>query len=201
MDLHGAALQAARRTSGQVMLVRGDAVQLPFASRGFDCVVCAEVLEHLPDDLLQGAAAELGRVADGTVLVTVPNRERLRRRHLSCPECGEDFHLYGHAQHFTPDRLRSLIPGFSMMSVDGVGPRRNEWLGAVDGPWRRQRLSREFVVCPSCGWDGMGEAAGVNPGRAGQGAADDLILRSVGRLGARRWLLASYRREDDEVTR
>ena len=51
---------------------QGDALQLPFADGAFDCVVAAEVLEHIPDD--EVAIAELARVLrpGGTMAVTVP---------------------------------------------------------------------------------------------------------------------------------
>jgi SAM-dependent methyltransferase len=52
--------------------VQGDALHLPFPDGAFDRVVCAEVLEHLPDDV--GAMRELARVLrpGGTMAVTVP---------------------------------------------------------------------------------------------------------------------------------
>jgi SAM-dependent methyltransferase len=52
--------------------VRGTAYALPFADDTFDYVVCAEVLEHLPQD--SRAMAELTRVLKpgGLIAVTVP---------------------------------------------------------------------------------------------------------------------------------
>ena len=45
-------------------LVHGDVRRLPFASRSFDFIVCAEVLQHLPSAVEDGAAlfSELSRV-------------------------------------------------------------------------------------------------------------------------------------------
>lgn len=52
--------------------VRGTAYGLPFADGTFDAVVCAEVMEHLPDDRV--ALAELVRVLKpgGRMAITVP---------------------------------------------------------------------------------------------------------------------------------
>jgi SAM-dependent methyltransferase len=52
---------------------RGDLQRLPFATASFDCALCTEVLEHVPDDRL--AVAELARVlrAGSILLVTVPS--------------------------------------------------------------------------------------------------------------------------------
>jgi len=52
--------------------VRGDALRLPFPDGAFDKVICAEVLEHLPDD--SSAMAELSRVLrpGGLLAISVP---------------------------------------------------------------------------------------------------------------------------------
>ena len=52
--------------------MRGDALRLPFPDQAFDKIICAEVLEHLPDDL--SAMAELARVLrpGGLLAVSVP---------------------------------------------------------------------------------------------------------------------------------
>ena len=55
-----------------VDLVRGDVLSLPFDDGSFDYVVCADVLEHLPESDRTPALAELVRVARGKVLVTCP---------------------------------------------------------------------------------------------------------------------------------
>jgi SAM-dependent methyltransferase len=53
-------------------VVRGDALQLPFADGSFDRVIASEVLEHIPAD--QSAMGELARVLrpGGSMAVTVP---------------------------------------------------------------------------------------------------------------------------------
>ena len=71
-------LMAAMAEAGEVpeggagVGVRGDALGLPFRDGAFDKVICAEVLEHLPDDV--AAMAELARVLrpDGILAISVP---------------------------------------------------------------------------------------------------------------------------------
>ncbi len=60
------------REGGAGLAVRGDALRLPFPDSVFDKVICAEVLEHVPDDV--SAMAELARVLrpDGQLAVSVP---------------------------------------------------------------------------------------------------------------------------------
>lgn len=54
----------------------GDLLDLPFAARSFDLVVCMEVLEHLADPA--GGLAELCRVSAGWLLLSVPNEPLFR---------------------------------------------------------------------------------------------------------------------------
>ncbi len=68
----GAEDEAVRRSGGAGAPIVGDALRLPFSDGGFDRVIAAEVLEHIPDD--NGAMSELARVLrpGGTLAVTVP---------------------------------------------------------------------------------------------------------------------------------
>jgi len=71
-------LMAAMTEAGEVpaaaagVVVRADALRLPFPDGAFDRVICAEVLEHIGDDA--SAMAELARVLrpGGVVAITVP---------------------------------------------------------------------------------------------------------------------------------
>ncbi len=57
---------------GKAMVLRGDGLLLPFRDRSFDKIICAEVMEHIHQDL--EAAKELVRVLKpgGIMAVTVP---------------------------------------------------------------------------------------------------------------------------------
>jgi SAM-dependent methyltransferase len=67
-----AAVFPAAGDAGPWLAVRGDAYRLPFDDETFDCVIAAEVLEHLHDD--ERAMAEIHRVLKpgGEVVVSVP---------------------------------------------------------------------------------------------------------------------------------
>ena len=58
--------------SGSCSFELGDATALSFADASFDCVVCSEVLEHIPD--YQAVLAEINRVLkpDGIMALSVP---------------------------------------------------------------------------------------------------------------------------------
>ncbi len=80
MDFSPLALQFSQRR-GVKHLVGADAMQLPFASCGFDTIVSMDVLEHIPDDKL--ALKEFYRVLrpGGRVLLSVPAYPHLWSEH------------------------------------------------------------------------------------------------------------------------
>lgn len=53
---------------------------LPFRSNSFDTVLCFEVLEHLPINLLNLCLRELSRMTTRSVIISVPNQEVFRQR-------------------------------------------------------------------------------------------------------------------------
>ena len=67
-----AASAADRGQGGDWHVLRGDVVHLPFADHSFDRIICAEVMEHLHEDIR--ALEELVRVLKprGRIAVTVP---------------------------------------------------------------------------------------------------------------------------------
>ncbi len=65
-------MRGSGEASGNHVVLRGDALKLPFRDGLFDKVICTEVLEHVRDD--RQAVAELTRVLkdDGALAVSVP---------------------------------------------------------------------------------------------------------------------------------
>jgi len=50
----------------------GDVTRIPCASNSFDCVIAAEVLEHIPFSEFGKALSELKRICSGHVIITLP---------------------------------------------------------------------------------------------------------------------------------
>jgi ubiquinone/menaquinone biosynthesis C-methylase UbiE len=115
-------------------LVRGSAMDLPFARASFDKAVCSEVLEHLPDD--HSALSELFRVIKpgGTLVVTVPAArypagwdplnyalERTTGRHIGGERTLSGI-WYGHLRLYSPEQLRDAAEesGFVVEEVRGL---------------------------------------------------------------------------------
>ncbi len=108
-----AAMFAAMDKAGEVPpggrgeTVQGTALDMPFDEGGFDRVIAAEVLEHIPDDM--AAMAEIFRVLrpGGTAAITVPSflPERI------CWALDEDYHTApgGHVRIYTLAELSAKL--------------------------------------------------------------------------------------------
>lgn len=98
--------------SASAKVVRGDALNLPYADQTFDCVIASEILEHIPED--DAAIAELIRVlkVGGTLAVSVPRwlPERV------CWLLSEEYHSNegGHVRIYRASELRDKIAGRGM---------------------------------------------------------------------------------------
>jgi ubiquinone/menaquinone biosynthesis C-methylase UbiE len=87
--------------------VRGSGLILPFADSTFDCVICAEVLEHVPD--YHGMLAEIRRVLKpgGVLAVSVPRFVP----EWVCWQLSEAYHRVagGHVRIFRTGRLTRAV--------------------------------------------------------------------------------------------
>jgi SAM-dependent methyltransferase len=124
---------------------------IPFADSHFDAVVMSEVLEHLDDAVLEATLDEVHRVlrAGGLFIGTVPARENLADSLVICPDCGLQFHRWGHKSSFDIDRLSAILA--TRFVVDYVYE-----LFFIDwesvGWWRKlQGLIKKFLS-----WRGVG---------------------------------------------
>jgi SAM-dependent methyltransferase len=102
-----------------VTTVAGDVTKLDFGDSSFDCVFCAEVLEHLPD--LLKACTEIRRVARHEIIIGVPFRQDTRLGRCSCNVCGKTNPPWGHVNSFDENRLLKLFEGARLLSKSYVG--------------------------------------------------------------------------------
>lgn len=155
VDRSAQALQRVAGHSPQVHRVQASAEALPFADREFDLVFCSEMLEHLPGEVLDKAARELQRVARRWLLLSVPNRENIRRRFLKCPKCQLEFNIYGHLHSLDAAALARRFDGFAVQEAVTSGPDEPPTLAAVER-FRQRYGARWFwwqgaqACCPRC---------------------------------------------------
>ncbi len=104
-----------------IRCVQGDVTNLEFRDDSFDLVLCAEVLEHIPSQLLDKACSELSRVAKEYLLIGTPYNQDIRVGRTTCFTCGKKNPPYGHVNSFDERRLAKLFPKFKTSEVSFVG--------------------------------------------------------------------------------
>lgn len=136
-----------------VVPVRGDVTRLDYPDDSFDCVLCAEVLEHVPQ--VERAARELARVARYAVVVGVPYRQDTRVGRTTCPTCGWVNPPWGHVNEFDETGLLRLFSGLEPVETSFVWQNRartnrlSTWLlDRADNPWG---VYEQEEPCLHCG--------------------------------------------------
>jgi SAM-dependent methyltransferase len=101
-----------------VVSVVGDVTRLPFRDYSFDCVFCAEVLEHVA--AVEQACAEIARVTRHEVVIGVPYKQDLRVGRTTCRTCGRINPAWGHVHSFDEHLLARLFPGWRISCTSFV---------------------------------------------------------------------------------
>jgi len=105
----------------RIECVQGNAVALEFADASIDLVLCSEVLEHIPSDLLAKVCSEIERVSKDTILIGVPYRQDIRVGRTTCQSCGARNPPWGHVNSFDQQRLLELFPASKVERISFVG--------------------------------------------------------------------------------
>ena len=120
----------------------GYSQDIPFEKNFFDCVVMTEVLEHLSDEILGQTLSEVCNVLkpNGLFIGSVPADEKLIDGAAVCPNCGEQFHRWGHQQSFNRERLinvlKQIFEVVEMRRIVFADWKTLNWKGKLDGAIR-----------------------------------------------------------------
>ena len=135
-----------------VTTVAGDASKLQFADNSFDCVLCAEVLEHIP--ALEQACRELARVTRHELIVGVPYRQDTRSGRTRCRKCGKTNPPWAHVNTFDEKRLAQLFRGMKIASTTFVGTTKEGTnalsamlMDLAGNPWGTYQQDEPCVHC------------------------------------------------------
>lgn len=104
--------------------IEANIAQMPFEDNDFDLVLCAEVLEHLPADVLARGVREIVRVAKQWIVIGVPYKQDLRFGRTTCNHCGTYNPPWGHVNNFNERVLHQLFPGARSIQFSYVGKTR-----------------------------------------------------------------------------
>ena len=136
----------------QVVTVAGDITKLDFTTDSFDCVFCAEVLEHVPE--LQRACDEIVRVARYEIIVGVPFRQDLRIGRCTCRTCGKANPPWGHVNSFDLSKLLKLFAGLQLISTSLVGTSKESTnalsvllMDLAGNPWGTYDQEEPCIYC------------------------------------------------------
>jgi len=137
--------------------VQGSVDALPLADRSQECVTCCEVIEHLPNGVFPKALAELTRVADRYLLITVPNAENLNDNSTQCPQCRSVFNADLHLRSFDRSTMTILVRdhGFELCDVQTFVP-FERYVGALRYYQFLTRDKFKSPVCPVCAYENVG---------------------------------------------
>jgi SAM-dependent methyltransferase len=137
-----------------VVTVAGDATRLAFDDDSFDCVFCAEVLEHIPQ--LQQACAEMARVAKYEIVIGVPFEQDIRVGRTTCRVCGKANPPWGHVNSFSEHGLQCLFYNLRVISRSFVGcnkERTNPFstflMDLAGNPWGTYNQEEPCCYCGS----------------------------------------------------
>jgi ubiquinone/menaquinone biosynthesis C-methylase UbiE len=136
----------------RVTAVEGDVTHLSFPDRSFDCVLCAEVLEHIPN--VERAAREIARVARHEVLIGVPYKQDRRVGRLTCTSCGKINPPFGHVHSFDEQVVKRLFCDFEATAIHFVGMSREQTnvfstllLDLAGNPWGTYGQDETCLQC------------------------------------------------------
>lgn len=110
----------------RVHCVQGNAANLEFPDNSIDFVFCAEVLEHVPTDMLSTVCQEIERVSSDRILIGVPYRQDIRVGRTTCYSCMGKNPPWGHVNSFDEQRLFKLFPGCKPEAISYLGAEPEE---------------------------------------------------------------------------
>jgi ubiquinone/menaquinone biosynthesis C-methylase UbiE len=135
---------------------------IPLPDNSFDLVFSSELLEHLPDEVLKGAVAEMKRLSKKYVFITVPNDENPDKLSIQCPSCKYVYNSPNHLRSFRKKDFKKLFPEYSIIDNAADGNKVRYYHPAIlklkkkltpaaswiPKYWMEE--SKRQTVCPNC---------------------------------------------------
>lgn len=179
-------------TSSNYKLTFADVQQLPFKNDTFDVTICTEVLEHLPEAVLEKSINELQRVSRKYVLVSVPYKQRIWNDMFKCANCGFVCNSMGHVNYMDENKLSRLFEPNSVERIEFAGTIENyapDLLYSCANKIGKSWCDFLFGKCPNC----QQSSNAVKPNLVGH-VLRRLIWRAESFAGIRpAWVIALFK--------
>ncbi len=146
-------LENQRKNKKNIHLTYASIDHLPFGDETFDLVVCAQVLEHLPNEVLDRGVKELARVSKKWIFVSVPYQQRVWNELHKCAHCGFIVNSMAHLHYFDEENLLPLFPGWTVKEARKIGELKGyapDNLYKLANRWGNS-WSKLHWNCPKCG--------------------------------------------------
>ena len=98
--------------------ITGDVYHLPFRPASFDCIISAEVIEHVPDTATYLANLLQLLKPNGRLIITTPNEEIIP--HHLCIHCNRPTPSHAHLHSFDKTKILSLVPNGQAISKKAI---------------------------------------------------------------------------------
>lgn len=140
--------------------LQSDIANIPFDCNAFDMVISSEVIEHIPLPMFKQSLVELARVARSYILISVPYKEEIESRQVTCPACKCHFHKYFHMRSFDLPDLECLFDecqNIKLVKAEGIVQQKFFYF-VRELVYFRDRIFPSSVVlplrtiCPQCGY-------------------------------------------------
>jgi hypothetical protein len=154
VDLVSVDLPREVKRGHEFKLAFADLRALPFGENAFDIIFCTEVLEHLPDEVLNEGLRELQRVSRKYILVTVPYKQLVWNDMFKCSNCQSVSNSMGHLRYLDEERLLKLFENASPETIDLIGNVEGyapSWLYKLANRFGNAWSDCIFGECPNCG--------------------------------------------------
>ena len=134
----------------------GDIMDIPLADHSVDLIMACDMLEHLPDTVLEKGMKELMRVSRKYIYLQVPFQEDALMAMAHCAHCGHVWHVNHHKRTFDQARLMQLLSEnwkavcinyTGDVSMLRTGVHETEFAEHLD--WKVRCVTG--AVCPNCG--------------------------------------------------
>ena len=94
--------------------IHASAENIPVENHSFDLVFSSEMLEHLEDDVFIKVIDEFQRISKKYILITVPNRENIKKNLIQCPDCKYIYNRSSHLRSFSTKKIKIHFPEYEI---------------------------------------------------------------------------------------